>query len=696
MIWLRRLIIGVPFALLAFFALAFISVRLTPPRALNQLTIGVIGEAKILNPLLATTTADSEVLDLVFNGLIRYSEDIEIEPDLAERWEITQTSTLFFPSPAAATGALARIESARGQWPAWHLTAARQDGTRVVLRLSEAGTSFTDSLRRVLGDAEAQPVAFVRVRLDDDVKLADQPATASSLVAALEPAIRRRPDLADRYHSAFINFSQEFDLVVAGDAQPFVELVQQRVPGATVAVAETFPMLNEPEILFELRRGVRWHDGKPFSAGDVEFTYQALMDETVASPRRSDYELVRFLTVLDDHRLRVVYRQPYAPCLLSWGIGMLPRHLLAGKPTSWWAAHFNRSPVGTGPFRFDAWLSNQYIRLRRNDDYHEGRPSLEFVTIRVIPDLVALRLLFETGETDFWGVQAHAIKSFLDNPRYDIFSVEAPAFEYIGWNLRRPLFQDVRVRRALAHAVNVKQMIDYIHYGQGVQSTGPFPPQMWYFNPHVPPYVYDPAKAKALLAEAGWRPGSDGILQKDGQRFAFTLITNHPNEVRKDIATLAQSDLKKIGIEVEVQLYEWAVFISEHINKLDFDATVLGWSLSYDYDQYQLWHSSQAKPERLNHCSYQNPEVDRLLELARGEFDQDKARDYLWRLQQIIYEDQPYLFTMVPRSTGAMHAGEFRVRRPDGAGGWIEEPVRGTKRGFRVYQAWWYRPALEE
>src|SRR6185295_4471001 len=113
-------------------------------------------------------------------------------------------------------------------------------------------------------------------------------------------------------------------------------------------------------------------------------------------------------------------------------------------------------------------------------DYFEGKPHLDFVTVRVIPDMVALRLSFETGEVDYWGIEPHAIKKFLNNPRYDVFAREAPAFEYIGWNLKRPLFQDVRVRRALAYAVNVNQMIDFIFYGNGQQANGPFPPQMWF------------------------------------------------------------------------------------------------------------------------------------------------------------------------------------------------------------------------
>lgn len=664
-----------------------------PPQKLNQLTIGSIGEAKILNPILSTTTADSEVTELIFHGLVRYDENISYVPDLAESWEIAQTSTIFFGSEAAADEAMQLLAGHRADWSKWGLVDAKRDGTRLVLRLSQAGTAFEEKVLPLVAGAKPLPVAFVRININEGAKLDGQPLTSRGVLDRLhEPAVLAR----------FVNTSSEFDLVVAGDTADLVARISKMLRSdagkealGSCAVAESFPILNEPEILFRIRRGVRWHDGKPFTAGDVEFTYRMIMDEEIASPRRADYELVRNVEVTGDDTVRIVYRKPYAPCLGSWAMGMLPRHILEGHKSAWWAANFNRSPVGTGPFKFDRWVSNQYIRLCRNDDYWEGKPHLDYITIRTIPDMVALRLLFESGEIDFWGVDPHANKKFLEDPGFDVFQRPSPSYNYIGWNLKRPVFQDVRVRQALAHAVNVPDMIKYIMYGQGEPSTGPFPPQMWFANPNVTPFAYDPAKAEAMLDEAGWKRGPDGIRQKNGQKFEFTLITNHPNEIRKDIATLVQSDLKKIGIKVDVQLYEWAVFISEYINKQDFDAMVLGWSLGYDYDQYQLWHSSQTKPGMLNHCSYVNKEVDRWLGQARSEFDQDKAREVLWKLHRQIYEDQPYLFLFVPMSTGAMRKGVFRVRRPDGKGGWIDEEVRSTKLGFRVYQDWWYRVGRE-
>jgi ABC-type transport system substrate-binding protein len=235
-------------------------------------------------------------------------------------------------------------------------------------------------------------------------------------------------------------------------------------------------------------------------------------------------------------------------------------------------------------------------------------------------------------------------------------------------------------------------MVKYILYGHGEQSTGIFTPKMWFFDPNIEPFAYNPEKARQLLAQAGWKLGKDGILEKDGERFAFTLITNNGNEIRRDIATLVQDDLKKLGIEVKIELYEWAVFLKNFINKGSFDAMVLGWALGPDYDQYQIWHSSQSNPEQLNVVNYRNPTVDKLLVEIRQEYNRDKIIALAGKLQGTIYGDQPYLFLYVPQGTSVMWKDSYRIRRPDGQGGWINTPVEMTKAGWGYYMDWFYRP----
>ena len=164
---------------------------------------------------------------------------------------------------------------------------------------------------------------------------------------------------------------------------------------------------------------------------------------------------------------------------------------------------------------------------------------------------------------------------------------------------------------------------------------------------------------------------------------------------RRDIATLAQDGFKKIGVEIKVELYEWAVFLKNHVNKGDFDAMVLGWSLGNDYDQFQIWHSSQTNPEQLNVVGYKNPEVDKLLESIRQEYNRDKIISMAGQMQSIIYREQPYLFLYVPQGTSVMWKNSYRICRPDGKGGWIDSPVEMTKAGWSYWSDWFYRPEFK-
>ena len=708
MIWLRRFIFALPVALLLFFGLAFVSVRVTPPKKLNQLVSATAGEAKTLNPILSTTTADSEVTSLVFNGLIDLDENLQMVGDLAENWTLRQTTYLYFRTGAAAASALSRIAAHKADWKRIGLGKIKLDGRAVRLDITKPGAAYRERLFKWFDAETLCPVAFLRIALQKDRNFADgTKVSGEAAIKRIEKALKTRPALDEQVIYYWRDTSLSFQMLVAGDPKPVVERVNAVLPPPTLTaqekkektapdppcrLAESFPARDEPEITFHLRKGVRWHDGKPFTSADVRFTYEALVDEKVASPRRSDYELVREAQAPDPYTFRVIYKKPYSPALLSWAMGILPSHLLRGKDTKWWAKHFDRSPTGTGPFIFDEWRSNEYIRLRRNPDYFEGPPHLDYVVIRALPDPLTRRLSFETGEIDSWGVAPHALGRVRNDERFKIYSRLSNGYIYVGWNLRRPIFQDRRTRRALCHAVNVPQIVKYVLYGQGEQSRGTFSPVMWYANEDVEPFRHDPEKARELLAEAGWEPRpEDGILVKDGEPFEFILITNQGSDLRKDVATLVQSDLKAIGVKVNIETYEWAVFVHKKIDKLDFDACILGWSLGADYDQYQLWHSSQAKPKRLNFCSYKNEKVDRLIELARSEYEPRQIKHYCGEIQRIIYEDQPYLFLFVPRGATALHKDVYRVMRPGPNGTWIDEPIRDTKAGIGVYRRWWYR-----
>lgn len=685
MTWVRALIFGFPIAILTLYLGSYFgsaSLKLTPR---SELLLGSGGEAKNLNPILSTTTADSRVSGFIFNGLLTFDENLELTGDLAESYEMSQTTTLFATDEQSAIEITRQIKALTNHWQDWGIQSVETDASQVRIFLSKPGERATNSLLNALGTDLLKPLHVLQVSVKAAARFSCEHFLSQADAA---------PDVVRHW----VDSSSSYALTVAGDPQPLIDELQnyyEANPDAEAAIEvapDAFYSINEPQIVFHLRKGVQWHDGAPFTSDDAAFTYRMIMDESVASPRRPDFELISSVETPDPLTFVVTYRKPYSSALMSWGMGILPKHILEGQSTAWWAQNFNRNPIGTGPFQFAEWRSNEFIRLKRFDNYFEGRPHLDGIAIRTIPDQVAIRLAFLTRQIDLWGVDSHAVAKFRNDSRFGLFASSSPAYEFIGWNLRHPLFQDVRVRTALAHAVDIHSIIKFIVYGYGTQSTGPFVPQSWFFNDKIQPIPHDPAKARQMLAEAGWQPGPDGILVKDGQRFSFTLICTQANETRKDIATLIQSDLRKIGIEVAIEMYEWTVFIRKISQEQDFDAMVLGWSLGYDFDQFQIWHSSQTAPGMLNMVGYENPEVDALLTAVRTEFDSERIKEICAQIQSRIYEDQPYLFLYVPESIGAMWKDAFRVKRPDGKGGWIEEPVRATKSGYTHYLAWWYRP----
>jgi len=617
---LRLFLYGIPAVLLLLLAAAFVNASFLSVAKKNEMSIGTLGEPSTLNPIQQADSASSQVGGLIFNGLIKYNQDLEIVGDLATKWEISQETTFQFATDEEAKKADFTLGSILTRPLQFNNTLR---GNTLILRLKEPGNKLSEELYRMLLDSGLHPLPF----------------------PPLEPGGKERPFKA------------------------------------------------EPIIRFTLRDGVRWHDGAPFTSADVAFTCKAILNEKVASPRRSDFDLVDAVETPDPQSVVVRYKKPFSPALLSWMGAILPEHILGKLDPSKWPEVYNRKPVGTGPFKFGSWKTNEFIRLVKNPDYFLGSPWLDSVVFRVLPDPLTLQLAFQTKQVDFWNVDPWAVKSFEKDPRFDLFSAPGQAYNYIGWNLRRPMFQDLRVRQALAQAVNVPQMIKYIIYGRGVQSTGIFTPQMWFFDPSVKPLPYDPEAARRLLDEAGWQVGPDGIRVKDGKRFSFTLLANNGNEVRRDIATLVQDDLKQVGIEVKVEIYEWAVLLKRFVSKGEFDAIVLGWGLGYDFDQYGIWHSSQTHPEELNFIGYNNPEVDQLLTDLRQEYARPEIIRLAGKLQQAIYADQPYLFLFVPEGTSVMWKGSYRIRRPGPTPGeWIDSPVTMTKAGWSYDMEWFYRP----
>lgn len=641
----KRILILAPLALVAILLQSWLWVpsyenqaRGNPAR-LEKFVEGSIGDAHFLNPVLSADSAASAITSLVFDTLLDLDEHLALRGKLAESWELGERAYLVV-RPGARLA----------------------DGTPI------SAEALRERLAAVLGE--------------ELISASVVPAEAGAperIALELRHVI---PDLAERLAPLLgAGYLAEHDPERSGGL-PALE--------------------HNPVLTFRLRRGVRFHDGHELDADDVRFTYDAFVDPRNISPRASDFEPVKAIEVVDPHTVRVVYERLFSPAVYVWAsYGILPEHLLnrealaremdrrgidgeARERFGLREAEFTRHPIGTGPFRFERWESDDLIQLVRFDDYFEGPAEYAEYTMRIVPDLVTQELEFRTGALDLYPAQPHQAARFREDPSYRAFSSVQFGYSYIGYNARNELFADPDVRRALGMAIDVGEILEYVLYGEGEPVSGPFAVTTEWYDRSVPPLGYDPEGARALLAEKGWRPGPDGILEKDGKRFAFSLITNNGNPQRKAIATIAQHAWRRLGIECRVQLFEWAVFLKDFINTGRFDAVVLGWSTGIDPDLYQIFHSSQTGPGQLNFTGYVNPEADRLIDAIRLEYERDRQRELAHRLHRVIAADQPYTFLFAARGTQVVDRKIVMVER-DAEGNERVVPLRPSPTGRLDY-----------
>jgi ABC-type transport system substrate-binding protein len=665
------------------------------PERLNEYITASIGDASILNPILSSDSASSDINSLVFEGLVDYDEELRFRGRLATSWEIYEEAFFYLNEEAL----IPHVGRAKPEDVVDLLKRAKERGF-------PGGAGIKASLDNIREITILPAREFVATRREKEGKGNEQGKEMRIRVRA--PArIKLVLERVDQF--LFENLSRILgeDYFRTFNGQRYLSFDPEVEPRKRAAYADDILPSTEhnPVIIFTLRPDVKFHDGQPFGARDVKFTYEAIMNPKNLSPRISDYEPVKEVEVLDPLTIRIVYKRLYSLALGTWMMGILPEHLLnegalkkeaaqSGKDPETFSmrqSRFNRHPIGCGPFVFRQWKSDQYITLGRYNGYWEGPPNYKEYIYRIIPDLLTQEMEFYAGTVDTYAVRPHQVERLRDDPTYQSFSGLSFGYTYIGYNLRREPFSDPRVRRALSMAIDVDKIIQYVLFGQGEPITGPFVKQTDYYNHRIKPVPYDPQGALRLLEEVGWRRNQDGWLVKDGKRFQFTLITNSGNPLRKAILTIAQDEWKQIGIDVRTDLLEWAVFIQERVNKLDFDALILGWSMGIEPDLYQIWHSSQTNPYQLNFVGFKNEEADDLIIKIRQEYDHERQVAYCHRLHEIIAREQPYTFLYVSKWTAVLDK-KIVIKEVNAEGKVTYKKITPTKTGnFMFYFNRWIK-----
>ena len=482
--------------------------------------------------------------------------------------------------------------------------------------------------------------------------------------------ISTAPAHGDRMVDASIGDASNLIPMIAGDAsshaiagQLYLSLLKyDRNLDLTGQLAESWEVSDDQlGITFHLKENLKWTDGKPFTSADCAFTLALIQDEHTQSAYKSDYaKVVRFETP-DKLTFRVFYSEPYSPALSTWSsLAMLPKHVFKNEDIM--KTSLSRQPKATiGPYTLADWQGQQSILLRANPDYFDGDIWISERLTRIIPDLATQFLELSAGNIDSMGLspiqysRLFETKEVLktDYKRYKYLNF---VYTYLGFNLNRKPFDDLKVRQALAFAIDRQELVDGVLLGLGETIATPYKPGTYWVNEKLKPRPFNVEKAKALLAEAGWRDSDrDGVLDRDGKPFSFTILTNNGNKQRADTATIIQHRLKTVGIKVNVRLVEWSAFIENFINKRNFEAVLLGWSLSPDPDQYNIWHSSQTGARQFNFLTYKNEKVDEALIAATRTFDKAERKKHYDIVQEEIYKDVPMVFLYAPYSLPVMH-----------------------------------------
>ena len=434
-------------------------------------------------------------------------------------------------------------------------------------------------------------------------------------------------------------------------------------------LAESYQISKDGlEIKFNLKKNILWHDGEPFTVKDVKFTFDKLTDSNTRTPFSSDYLMVKEFKVIDDYSFVVTYAEPFAPILESWGIGIIPEHIFKNEDIN--KTKYNRKPVGTGPYMFKKWVTDQKIVLEANPNYYEGVPKIKVCLFRVIPDQSVQFLELRTQTIDELSLtpdQWNAYDSFFKN--YTKYRYPAFSFTFLGFNFEKKPYDDVKFRQAISYAINKKDIITGVLSGMAKPAQGIFPPQSWAYKEETP-YEYNPEKAIELLLSIGFSKSQDGKLLYNGKEFEINIITNQGNKTRELTAQIIQEQLKKIGLQVNVRILEWSTFLNQYVNKKKFDALILGWNTAIDPDQFSLWHSSQSKEGQYNFMSYNNKEVDDLLVKARTTFSKIKRIEYYHRIQDIMRDDPPCIFLYYPENLVCVHNRFKNVELAPAGIGW--------------------------
>ena len=384
---------------------------------------------------------------------------------------------------------------------------------------------------------------------------------------------------------------------------------------------------------FYLEEDVKWHDGEPFTAEDVKFTIEAIMDPDNGSENAPNYEDVEEITVLDEHTISFRLSAPNAAFLDYMTMAALPKHLLEGEDMQ--TSGFFRAPVGTGPYKLAGWDEGQAITLERNEDYFQGPANIGTIIFKIVPDDNAKALQMQAGELTLAHLTPKDTQLFQGKEGYAVYEMETSDYRGILFNFWNPYWTENRdLIPAICYAIDRQAILDAVVLGRGITAYGPLQRNV-YNNEDVERYDYDPARTRSLLEEAGCVMGENGFYTRNGQEVGFVLSVGAGDQVRLDMAQAAAQQLQAAGINCTVEVPA----------KVDWGgqmAYLIGWGSPFDADDhtYKVFGTGKGA----NYSGYSNALVDQYLTEARQSDDPAVRKAAYAGFQTALAEDPAFAF----------------------------------------------------
>lgn len=629
-ITLRLFLMLVPFAMLALASWAAEQSRMV--RAMRgEGVVAMLTDPKpALHPYAPRTEAERQIIDLVHEPLMRVGGDGTLQPALAELWRWSQDVTCWFADEATAKQAQERLQAQIGEsnrWAEWRLSTVRLVANSLVLNFNDATHADTPKALAVIADLMPQTVAFWRVESQQPLQ-----AIARSFFAD--------SPLAKQIRRVWFDRDNAFEIVTVGPAQrlldEFRSHLASKVPTEVrIGLMGEVSALSEPVLDLDMRQGQTWHDGTPVTAWDVKTTIEQVSRRPWLLPNREALRHIQDMEIQNGgNQLRVVFRSRYGPALCGWaGLPVLP--------ASWWKAHeqhddnaFTLSPPpGAGSFRL-THLDSRTLSLTPLSTQTESP--------RFLFHFNASPLMTEVG----LGTKTTNLvwPATIAGNHDDLLACLTPPNRrlVVLWNTKSPMLTDVRTREALAMITDVASITTALPGKHTISDGSLFPPGMW-LHTKAPRVPWSAAKAKRVLADAGWLPGVDGIGRNAGRKFEFSLLLVTGDPVVTQTANLLAAQWRELGASIRVETLESADLLAGRLASREFDAVMLEQRFEVSWDQFPWWHSSQAKPGGTNFAGIEDPQTDLLLEALATEFEPASAAERVRQLEGRLLPQQAML-----------------------------------------------------